>query len=350
MLTDECGRSTRSWLIEEHLFSPAAASRATRLVRLLPLHPQTRDAYFAGDISSEHALVILDGLKDVRDDDLREPVETALIQLARELPPHEVAQGLDQILASLGVEQSSDEAAARRHSRRGVSLARTFGGTGSLSGTLSPLLTEKLAAAFSDCTKPIDETDERDAGQRRHDLLEEMVDGWLGRTEVPGEAAPRARHRIVVTIPLETLEAELSAKWGLLDSGAPIAPETARRLACNEGIIPAVLNSRSAPIDLGIDSRSFSEQVRRAALLRDGGRCGFPRCRRPVVECHHIVWWSRGGKSTLENAVWLCAYHHWLAHEGGWSLRREADGSYTWTGKHGQIVTGDPPARHPWAA
>ena len=40
---------------------------------------------------------------------------------------------------------------------------------------------------------------------------------------------------------------------------------------------------------------------------------------------------------TLDNAAWLCAFHHWLVHQGQWVLERDpADKSYLWTGPHGQ--------------
>lgn len=338
------GRAPRSWLIEEQLFNPGEASRRLRLAVALPSNPAIRAEYERGWISSEHALVVLDALRQVPTDYV-DAVESALLELCREYPPYVVARCVDEILVRLGVESSSDEAAVRRHQRRGFDVGQTFGGTGSASGTLTPTLTEKLLKLFADCGTPGGPEDDRCASQRRHDLLEDVVDHYLGCTREPEPAV-----QVVVTIPLDTLLDQLSTQWGLLDSGATISPATARRLACDADIIPAVLNARGDVLDVGVASRSFSTAVKRAAKLRDHGRCAFPRCTRPVKECHHIVWWSRGGRSSIDNAAWLCTFHHWLAHEGGWTLRRNHDNSYTWTNPRGVDMTGDPPPRHTSAA
>ena len=344
-LVDVCGRSPRSWLIEEQLLNPQQASAQVALMLGLASCPHLATAYFDGEISADHALVVIKALRSVPPE-FREAVELALLGAARNEPPYVVARMVDAVLVQLGIESSSDEAYARRHSERGVTAAETFGGTGSLSGTLTPLAMAKWRRWADQAATPAGPEDERTRAQRVHDALEDLLDRALaGDGEEAGQPV-----QIVVTIPLETLESELSQRWGLLDGGLPISPATARRLACDAEILPAVLNARGDVLDMAVGSRSFSTAVKRAALLRDGGRCGFPGCKRRVKECHHIIWWSRGGKSTLDNAVWLCGFHHWLAHEAGWSLRRNADGSYTWTSKSGREVTGQPPPRHPLAA
>ena len=57
-----------------------------------------------------------------------------------------------------------------------------------------------------------------------------------------------------------------------------------------------------------------------ALIARDGG-CSFPGCDRPPEWCerHHIVEWSRGGKTDLDNLTLLCAYHHHNFASRGWT-------------------------------
>ena len=108
----------------------------------------------------------------------------------------------------------------------------------------------------------------------------------------------------------------------------PVAPETARRLACDAEVGRVLTRGRSEVLDLGRRTRLVSRAQRRALVRRDGG-CGFPGCDRPHWWCdaHHIVPWILGGRTDLANLLLLCRRHHVLVHEGGWHLERAPDGT-----------------------
>src|SRR4051794_9656585 len=116
----------------------------------------------------------------------------------------------------------------------------------------------------------------------------EIAAFYLAHADLP--TVNGERPRVVVTMDLDVLLGRLEAAWATLDSGVKLGPETARRLACDAQIIPAVLGTSSEILDLGQPGREFSAAVRRAACIRDGGRCTFPGCTRPPRELHHIIW------------------------------------------------------------
>lgn len=91
---------------------------------------------------------------------------------------------------------------------------------------------------------------------------------------------------------------------------------TLRRMSCNASVIPAVLNSKGEPLDVGRAQRAFPSSIRRAVILRDGG-CAYPGCNMPHIysEIHHIQHWQNGGSTALDNAVMLCRFHHGIIHE-----------------------------------
>ena len=91
---------------------------------------------------------------------------------------------------------------------------------------------------------------------------------------------------------------------------------TLRMMSCNASIIPAVLNSKGEPLDVGRAQRAFPASIRRAVILRDGG-CAYPGCNMPHIysEIHHIRHWQDNGPTSLENAVMLCRYHHTVIHQ-----------------------------------
>jgi hypothetical protein len=128
-----------------------------------------------------------------------------------------------------------------------------------------------------------------------------------------------------VTIDWETLRDGLTATptslGGRLGSGISIHPTTARRLACDATLIPAVLGSAGEPLDIGRATRIVPAGMRRALVLRDGG-CRFPGCDRAPqwTDAHHLTPWAQGSPTRLQNLLLLCRNHHTTVHEGGWRI------------------------------
>ena len=101
---------------------------------------------------------------------------------------------------------------------------------------------------------------------------------------------------------------------------------TAERLLCDAGVVPVVVDREGTPMDVGRKRRTIPAALRRALVARDEG-CRFPGCtHRRWIDAHHVVPWSKGGETSLENTVLLCTRHHTLLHEGG--FRMESDGRF----------------------
>lgn len=97
--------------------------------------------------------------------------------------------------------------------------------------------------------------------------------------------------------------------------GQPLPPGDLRRIACDAGIIPAVLGTPSEPLDLGRRVRLATPAQRAALAIRDKG-CTFPGCQRPPGWCdaHHLREWSTGGTTDLPELALLCGRHHTIVH------------------------------------
>jgi hypothetical protein len=119
---------------------------------------------------------------------------------------------------------------------------------------------------------------------------------------------------VVVTVGLEALRAELGA--ASLDTGQQISAAQARRLACNAGVLPAILGGASLPLDLGRTARFFSE-TQHVALATVYDECAAEGCDRPYSWCdlHHEDPWAQGGRTDLHLAVPLCGWHHRRVHD-----------------------------------
>jgi hypothetical protein len=133
---------------------------------------------------------------------------------------------------------------------------------------------------------------------------------------------------VLVKIDLDALLTGLGAAG--LDTGVAIPAGEARRLACNAGLVPAVLGGDSMPLDLGRVRRLHSRTQRRAlSLVYDS--CAVAGCQRPFAWCeihHHRLSWGKGGATDLDNGLPLCGHHHRRAHDTRFDLRRRGDGEY----------------------
>ena len=166
------------------------------------------------------------------------------------------------------------------------------------------------------------------------ELIEHLpTDGWNGANALT----------LLVTMTAEDLTHDLTqagkldpASWpdwhgpdetgtAKLDTGTRTAAGDLRRLACEAGLVPAVLGSRpgtndSVPLDLGRTRRLHSHHQRKAlALVHD--TCAIGTCERPFAwsEIHHLIPWSHHGDTDLE-AIPLCSWHHHRAHDPRWHL------------------------------
>jgi hypothetical protein len=131
---------------------------------------------------------------------------------------------------------------------------------------------------------------------------------------------------ILVLTPLETLLGGLKA--ARLDTGEPISPAQARKLACQAGIIPAVLNGSSQVLDQGRNARYFTEPQRIAKTAETGGRCQVDGCDRPGTHAHHQKRWADGGTTNLDDLIMICPWHHTRAHDTRYDMTQLPTGKY----------------------
>ena len=336
-------RDTAAWLRATLGCDPGAAKATVELARRLSAYPATRAALAAAKISAEHAKVIvatLDGLHRAVEPARRVEAEALLLDHAAKLDPRALRRAGAYLRALTTPEDPADQAAAElertRAEERAVEarefylIVNPLDGTVALRGVLDGVAGSELIAAIEALAAPRPSTetgpDPRPASRRRADALVELV-----RRALAGDLPERAgaRPTLTVTVPFETLRAGLGP--ALLDTGIVLSAATARRLACDAEILPAVLGTRSEPLDLGRSSYPVSAALRRALLLRDGG-CTHPDCDLPGAWCdaHHLQHWAQGGRTELTNLTLACPRHHTIAHAEGWTIILDAEGLPLW--------------------
>jgi hypothetical protein len=184
--------------------------------------------------------------------------------------------------------------------------------------------------------------------QRRADALTTMAEaalrhghGYSHGAQPSAERYQAKPYQVIIHVTAETLAAG-DADRCELDSGQRLAPDTARRLACDGSLLRITDDAAGNPLDIGRKTRAVPPAMQRALRSRDHG-CRFPGCTHDrFVDAHHIRHWANGGKTSLDNLILLCRRHHRLVHEGGFGVEPVADGVIQFTRPDSRVI-----AEHP---
>jgi len=132
-----------------------------------------------------------------------------------------------------------------------------------------------------------------------------------------------------------------------VEDGPAISVTTAQMIGCSSSWSWMLHDSAGKLLDLGRRRRRPNAALRRAARERDTCRCRFPGCESRRVDLHHIRYWSNGGRTSLDNLVSLCKYHHMLVHDRGYLIAAARDGTFAFYRPDGTAVPASPPLPEP---
>ncbi|WP_435746516.1 DUF222 domain-containing protein [Nocardioides sp. SYSU DS0663] len=335
--------STASWWAHATKQDRRAAAGRVRLAEALGRFPLVREALAAGGVNAEQARVIttaLDALPEGLEPDLYAKAERHLVAEAAHHDPSALRVIGKHLLTVIAPEigEAHDARALEREER--AAAARAFltmcpDGRGSMVGKFSVpeahgQMLHKALLALS-APKHVAATDgagsyeRRPSPERLGTALVELIERFPA-DRLPDLGGTNAT--VVVTMDLHTLLGGL--RHAQLDTGGVVSAAHARRIACEAGIIPAVLGSSSEVLDLGRTTRLFTK-AQRTALNQSQPTCTTVGCDWPAYLCHahHDTPWHSGGATDLANARNLCPHHHARIHDPTYDTQRHPDGSVT---------------------
>jgi hypothetical protein len=345
--------NTAGWWATTTRTTKLAAHRQVALAARLDddAHTTTAAALRTGSVSVEQAAVILDAVEalpaELVTPTLRADAETHLVELAAHHDPKDLRVLGRKVLDVLAPEVAEEHERWTLENQEAHALATaTFSlrhdGQGSVYGRFKipvlagEMLTKHLAALAAPRhraakTEAADGPAGDDRVSRQLSLGQAFVEYIETRAADDTPKAGGLAATVVVTMTLENLLGD--SQWAaLLDTGTSISASEARRLACEAGIIPAVLGTRSQPLDLGRTTRFHTPTQRHALALRDQG-CAAAGCDWPPGMCHahHAIPWSKGGHTNAKDGLLLCPRHHTLAHDARYQLKTDKSGRVTFT-------------------
>ena len=333
-------RDASAWLAVETRATRQETRRDLALGRALEQHPAVADALTAGGVRTEQARVIaaaVDALPSHVPAGTRDLAEVTLLRLARHHDARELRQIGKRILDVVAPEvgESHEAEALEKEERRAVASADfviSDDGEGRCHGRFTApshvgAVLRRVLLALANPARH-GEAELRDESGKWKPTRRRMGEAFIEYVERHPLAATvqtaGVSATVVITMTLEQLLGEHAT--ALLDDGTRMSAAQARRLACEAGLIPAVLGANGQPLDLGRIRRLFTKAQRIALGLRDGG-CTATGCETTASGCHahHDDPWSRGGLTDLANGRLLCPRHHRLAHDSRYAMTVHSD-------------------------
>ena len=132
-----------------------------------------------------------------------------------------------------------------------------------------------------------------------------------------------------VTVTMDFTDLRDQTGYGTTETGEQLTAATLRRICCDAEVIPAILGTDSAVLDIGRSQRLVTTAIWKALVARDQ-HCRFPNCTRPPLMCHahHLIHWANGGPTSLSNMILLCGHHHRLIHHQPWTIQRTGPAAF----------------------
>ena len=319
------------WLIARYGLARPTALEWVRTCRALQELPALADAIGAGRLSADQtrwAIRIADAESDA--------------QVAVHAPTKSAAELQDQARRmKVPTPNECDDADRRRSIRwREAREGRSMRISGEIPMEDGATLTAALTR--------IDEQADPDPGTGLFDPFESRCADALvelAAASLAGDADPD-RATIVVHVPAEWFDrdGDLDEAIGAaLESGVPLAHDTLRRLACDARVQLLGEGPGADALARTAVEHTVPHWLRRQLRHRDGG-CRWRGCRRTRgVHAHHLVWFSKGGRTVLSNLVLLCRRHHRAVHDGGWTILGDPAGTLRFVRPDGRALPDEPP-------
>jgi hypothetical protein len=318
------GTTFAQWLAFRCSLLPRQAREHERIADRLDELPEIHGAFSRGELSYGKVSTL-----------------TTVAEPATEKHLLELAEGLtaSQLQRAAGAyREVTKEDAAQQQDEEFLHYFWKDDGSLAMRASLAPDGGALVVQALTASREALRAERETDIPVSNADALVAIADLALARPE--GERSGSERYQVVVHVDAQTLANEGDGLCELAE-GPALAAETARRLSCDASIVE-LLERDGEPLSVGRMRRTVSTPLRRALAARDRG-CRFPGCEnRRFVHAHHAQHWSQGGETSLTNLISLCARHHRLVHERGYSVRLGDDGEPQFTNEYGVAMPNVP--------
>ena len=353
----DCASIAEAVLAKEARLAPSHARTVVQRTDTVKLMPLLASALEDAAVTPEHVDVVGRALKKLGDKkNLLVELERRVLVQAEIMTVPQFARWVENVVALLDTKNENKEFSRQRgatqlrmwedHISGMIKMSGQFDPeTGSRVWTVLDAAVEKIfhSPAAVECGAGVDPNDHRRALALSHLVQAGADESLLNGPALMGQGEPVGNFydqpdqviamglgnqtsgmstEVIVTIDLQTLLHGVHPQSVRRNGhGVDLPVDVIRRMACDAGLVPMVLNGDGVVIDVGKAKRLATRRQRRAIFAMHE-TCAAPHCGVPVRHCvpHHIDWWENGGSTDMTNLVPLCSRHHHKVHEGGWTL------------------------------
>jgi len=348
------GASTlNGWVRNQLHLNAGQATQLVKNVAALRDLPLVGDAARAGLISAEHVRAFVYGLRHVGLPPMLQH-QDVLVQVAIDHDPNQLFEVITHLKDTIHPEDL-DQKYRDGMDKEDLAVDALPDGF-HVTGFLNTITGAKLKLVLDSVSAPRDQHDDRTGAQRRVQGLDDLLSSILANglpsdkgvkphmsvfadAETLEAAARRVQQETedpnLVPDPMPTTEPARLAGFG------NIGPHLLMHFACISDFTVFLMKehggARQAEIlNAGRGKYQPNQLQRRAVLARQLGVCATPGCNHTHLEIHHVIWWSLGGRTDLNQLIGLCVRCHHLLHAGKLVITGDAVNGFEFTTRDGR--------------
>ncbi|MCD9196790.1 HNH endonuclease [Aeromicrobium wangtongii] len=351
------GASTlNAWVRTQLRMNAGQATALVRSVGALRDLSLVAEAAVTGQISAAHVRVFVYGLAHVGLDLMRMH-EELFVQVAREHEPGELFEAVKHLKDRTHPDDLDDawEKGMDKQDFQVNALPDGWHVTGFLNTTTGA----KLKKVLDSVSAPDGPDDTRSGSERRVQGLDDLLSSILGSGQLPSDKGLKPHVSVfadadTVAAAAERVRQQTEEPYLRPDPMPPTEPAT---LAGHGAIGPNLLmyfmcisevtaflmktdgGTRQAQVlNAGTAKYQPNLKQRRSVIARQSGVCATPGCNHTHLEIHHVVWWSLGGRTDVDQLIGLCVRCHHLLHRGRLHIEGNAVDGFAFTTRAGRPI------------
>ena len=291
--------------------------------------PEVGLAAAEGRIRLDHVAVFSYGLKHIGATIVRES-EGWLLDIATTHEPAALRQVMRDLREAVYPDEL-DEAWAKGMDKQDIQVNPVPDGW-HLNGFLGTSTGAKFKQVLDTLGAPRDADDRRPGSERRIDAFDRMLTHVL-EAGLPSDKGIRPQLSVII---------DADGPSARLAGFGSIGPKLLDYLSCLSDITPIVTTGgeleQARILNVGRTQRHANRRQRRAIVAKQGGECAAPGCHNTHLEIHHVTWWSRGGRTDLDDMIGLCVRCHHLVHRELLNIVPDGHGQFDFTTRAGRPV------------